>query len=532
MTFGCPSIVRFAARQVPVTTGPSVQGAQPDAAARRHGLAGHRRRRTARAGPGVECELDSLAAHPTRSDRRSARPEAPTIGGCRGSWRSSIGCCRPARSTACWWRSICIRRRAASPRVAAMRAPTSGLFTSAACQQRFVELWRDIAPSTRIRPSFGDTIWPMNRSSRWGPTISRLAGTGAASGTRHSRNRPAADDHCGTAELGQPDGLLAFEPIDVPNVVYSVHMYIPHGFTHQNVYGATTPKVYPGEIDGRMWDKQQLEEALQPAIEFQQTYNVHMYIGEFSAIRWAPDNSAYRYLKDVIDILESHDWDWSYHAFREWDGWSVEHGADRQNRRRSVDYPRIARNFCGRGTSRIRNRSSLNADHGTRQSTIKCWCVTLVVCDGRRSRVRRRPARVDALCCSLRPVRCRSRRVPGLDNQAFALGHSGDHRLPRGHAGEFSGGKDRVAGAGRGRRRVLFLGTRRANLVHAAARAGRRLRGRGDDDPQSHRVRLARRVRLQLSQSDQGAGVSGLEARADLHECARQAAAAWRRRHA
>ncbi len=64
-------------------------------------------------------------------------------------------------------------------------------------------------------------------------------------------------------------------------------------------------------------------------------YNVHIYIGEFSAIRWAPDNSAYRYLKDVIDIFEAHDWDWSYHAFREWDGWSVEHGSERGERQRS-----------------------------------------------------------------------------------------------------------------------------------------------------------------------------------------------------
>ena len=113
-------------------------------------------------------------------------------------------------------------------------------------------------------------------------------------------------------------------------------MYIPHEFTHQNVHNAATPKVYPGEIGGRKWDKAELEKALQPAIDFQKKYNVHVYIGEFSAIRWAPDDSAYRYLRDVIDIFESHDWDWSYHAFREWDGWSVEHGADRQDRQRAA----------------------------------------------------------------------------------------------------------------------------------------------------------------------------------------------------
>ena len=68
---------------------------------------------------------------------------------------------------------------------------------------------------------------------------------------------------------------------------------------------------------------------MKPAIDFQKTYGVHLYVGEFSAIRWAPDDSACRYLKDLIEIFEAHGWDWTYHAFREWDGWSVEHGFDR-----------------------------------------------------------------------------------------------------------------------------------------------------------------------------------------------------------
>jgi len=129
-------------------------------------------------------------------------------------------------------------------------------------------------------------------------------------------------------EWGDPAGLRELRPLDVPNVVYSVHMYLPHAFTHQGVGGRGPPCRYPGEIDGKLWDKAQLEAALQPVVEFQLKYGVHFYIGEFSAIRWAPEGSAQRYLEDLIDIFEAHGWDWSYHAFREWDGWSVEHGSD------------------------------------------------------------------------------------------------------------------------------------------------------------------------------------------------------------
>jgi hypothetical protein len=88
-------------------------------------------------------------------------------------------------------------------------------------------------------------------------------------------------------------------------------MYLPHAFTHQGVHGPGKAYRYPGEIDGKRWDKAQLEAALRPVVEFQRKYNVHIYIGEFSAIRWAPDDSACRYLADLIDIFEAHAWDWS-----------------------------------------------------------------------------------------------------------------------------------------------------------------------------------------------------------------------------
>ena len=130
---------------------------------------------------------------------------------------------------------------------------------------------------------------------------------------------------------GNPGGFDGMEPLDLPNVVYSVHMYLPHAFTHQGVYGASPEIRYPGKVDGVMWDKAQMATALRPVVEFQRKYGVHIYAGEFSAIRWAPDDSAFRYLRDLTDLFEAYGWDWTYHAFREWDGWSVEHGADRKD---------------------------------------------------------------------------------------------------------------------------------------------------------------------------------------------------------
>jgi len=128
-------------------------------------------------------------------------------------------------------------------------------------------------------------------------------------------------------------GFKYLEPVDIPNIIYQVHMYYPGHFTHQGINGNSVGVTYPGIRLMRMkrYDKQSLRKHLQPVRNFQLAYNVHIYVGEFSAIRWAPGNSAYRYLKDCIDIFEEYGWDWSYHAFREWDGWSVEHSNDQKD---------------------------------------------------------------------------------------------------------------------------------------------------------------------------------------------------------
>ena len=116
------------------------------------------------------------------------------------------------------------------------------------------------------------------------------------------------------------------KPIDasVPNIIYSVHLYQPGELTGQ--FGPETPVIaYPGTIDGIYYDKAKLKEILAPLKAYQEKYRVPIYIGEFSCIRWAPNNSAYNYIRDCIEIFEEYNWDYDYYSFRTWNGWSVEH---------------------------------------------------------------------------------------------------------------------------------------------------------------------------------------------------------------
>jgi hypothetical protein len=129
-------------------------------------------------------------------------------------------------------------------------------------------------------------------------------------------------------EWSNPSGFVFLKPYNIPRLIYTVHMYEPHSFTHQGVYSDPAGVAYPGKIAGKEWNKKTLRRVLSPVRDFQLKYNLPIFVGEFSAVRWAPGDSTYRYIKDCIELFEEYGWDWIYHAFREWDGWSVEHVGD------------------------------------------------------------------------------------------------------------------------------------------------------------------------------------------------------------
>ncbi|HEX2949180.1 MAG TPA: cellulase family glycosylhydrolase [Armatimonadota bacterium] len=148
--------------------------------------------------------------------------------------------------------------------------------------------------------------------------------------------------------FGNPDGMNWLQPVSDKAVVYSFHMYYPHRYTHQGVGNNPTPvnMTYPGlmKLDAGepvMVDRAWLEHAMQPAIDFQQKTGARFYLGEFSAIRFAPNNSAAQYLDDVLSLSEAHGWSWCYHAFREWSGWDAEMPTEKDNTVRQTSTDRL-----------------------------------------------------------------------------------------------------------------------------------------------------------------------------------------------
>jgi endoglucanase len=202
------------------------------------------------------------------------------------------------------------------------------IFHEAVYQDHYVALWEKIARRYKGQPAVWgyDLVNEPVQNQPSPPGLADYLGTQVRAAKAIRAIDPDVPIFIEACEWDSAAGFRELEPVDVTNIVYQVHMYVPSEFTHQGVHNEVTGVAYPGKIGNSPWNKDQLRRVLEPVREFQLAYNVHIYVGEFSAIRWAP--GAVDYLRDCIELFEEYGWDWTYHAYREWDGWSIEHGND------------------------------------------------------------------------------------------------------------------------------------------------------------------------------------------------------------
>ena len=175
-----------------------------------------------------------------------------------------------------------------------------------------------------------------------------------------------------SASPGEFDSLKI---LDMKDVIYQVHMYAPGNFTHQGVHAKNDSwkRVRYPDVARRL-TKETLVRALHPVREFQRRHDAIIYVGEFSAIAWA--DGAGRYLSDCISLFEEYGWDWTYHAFREWNGWSVEHEWTGHGRRMrpSDDNPRKRALLNGfRGSAKRTDAHAAFSDPPPRNRPVVWW---------------------------------------------------------------------------------------------------------------------------------------------------------------
>ena len=140
---------------------------------------------------------------------------------------------------------------------------------------------------------------------------------------------------------GGPDGFLLLDRFEDDNLIYSLHTYEPFTYTHQE----TPPyRSYPGRFDGEAFDKETLEELLQPVITFQEQYGVPVVVGEWGGIRWLPGID--QYIADQLSLFGKYGWSWFWYAWddEEWDelGFELQMGSSRASPQFDLTTPAFA----------------------------------------------------------------------------------------------------------------------------------------------------------------------------------------------
>ncbi len=122
---------------------------------------------------------------------------------------------------------------------------------------------------------------------------------------------------------GMPEGYKGFVPLEDNHIIYGTHMYNPHAFTWQGIGSRSLGYTYPGRIRLKFWDSAALVDTLSSLREFQKKYNVPVWIGEFSAVRWAPGSD--KYLLDLVKIFNGYGWGWAYFNIHSYHGWNPDY---------------------------------------------------------------------------------------------------------------------------------------------------------------------------------------------------------------
>ena len=214
--------------------------------------------------------------------------------------------------------------------------PESPLWVRPALQDSLDALWRTLAQQLRGRPEVAafDLVNEAHppgltfamKQARWERLAERLLrSVREVDPTRTIVIEPSPG--------ARPMGFPTASRLPFDNVVYSVHMYEPFEFTHQRVGDARFTGVvgYPGLVpDQGHWDRERLRAEMAPVQQFGQKHGVEIYVGEFGAPRWAPDGSRERYLGDLLSLFNEWGWSWTYHAWREWQGWDAEMGPNQR----------------------------------------------------------------------------------------------------------------------------------------------------------------------------------------------------------
>jgi hypothetical protein len=207
------------------------------------------------------------------------------------------------------------------------------VWTDVSARAAWAEMWRVTAERYRDNPTVigYDLMCEPNSNAAldiWDPEIffAQYTGTGydwnawypdLVSAIREvDTNTPIL---VGGNDYSSVEWLPYLQPVEDPHIVYTIHQYSPHVYTHQEPPQLT--RAYPGTFDTNYdnsvetFDHAWLENLLGIATEFQSAQHVVLAVNEYGLERWEPGGADY--VRDEITLFDQYGWNyaiWQWHA--------------------------------------------------------------------------------------------------------------------------------------------------------------------------------------------------------------------------
>ncbi len=188
-------------------------------------------------------------------------------------------------------------------------------------QDRFCAIWSEIAK--RFKDHRRVVGWePLNepeprhvpdmagRYKVWNELAKRVTDSIRTAGT----DKPIIINAIEYANASAFEGL---EPTGDDNTLYSFHWYAPSKFHKQlrpwmkdrNTYH------YPGEFEGRFWDRRTIIQEWAAPLAFAEKHNVPLFCGEFGCVGDTPEMEDMVWLLDVISAFDQFNIGWTYYHY-------------------------------------------------------------------------------------------------------------------------------------------------------------------------------------------------------------------------
>jgi len=124
-----------------------------------------------------------------------------------------------------------------------------------------------------------------------------------------------------TAHYADPPYFQYLTPLDDGKILYSYFHYEPHSFT-EGLGEGNYPGWISNEETGTYWDKDRLESRIAAVVEWQNTNQRPIYVGEFGISE--RQNGADQYVRDSLSLFEKYNFSWTFWHYKDYNSdWSI-----------------------------------------------------------------------------------------------------------------------------------------------------------------------------------------------------------------